>query len=381
MTLNAITNYDNINHDNTTHDNTIYKRTNLVSDIPGVANFTDPNLVNPWGISLSPALLHQQSQAHSCSDNRDGLWVVSDNGTGLATIYDSRGMVALGVKITIPSPLLGGTSAPTGNIFVIGDGFSIPDSQLKASILFATEDGTVAAYNSKYNIDHAVLVINNSATGAVYKGLTVIGQHLYLANFNAGLVEVYNNNYKLIKTFTDVTIPPVTIGGSNYAPFNVKNINNKLYVSFALQDAEKHDDVAGPGHGFVSVFSADGTFLKRLISHGPLNSPWALVTVPNSGNNDNDNDNHSCLCPGIPIDRKGEILLVGNFGDGAINMFSLEHGTFLGPLETKFGPAVVQGLWGLAFERRTLFFAAGIVQESHGLFGRFDPISPKKFHC
>ena len=283
------------------------KQINLVSDIAGVAERVDPDLVNPWGLSRFK-----------------GLWAMSDNGTGLATFYNDEGKKS-SLVITIPTPSGTGTSAPTGN--VVG----------KRGIYFSTEDGTVALWNGLV----ATIVIDNSASGAVYKGITIIDNLLYVANFNSGFVEVYNPLFQLVKTFTDSFVP------LGFAPFNVKNINGSLFVTFALQNGAKHDDVAGPGNGFVDLFTPDGLFEKRLISNGVLNSPWGLTITPKSWHG---------------LDRA---LLVGNFGDGRINAFCLKSGKFLKQLSNQ-----INGLWSIEFRCDSLFLTAGIDDEAHGLFAK-----------
>jgi uncharacterized protein (TIGR03118 family) len=315
-----------------------YYQTNLVSDIPGVARFTDSNLVNPWGLSRSSR----------------SPWIVPDNGVGLATSYSGDGK-SPGVIISVAPPS-GGTppSSPTGSVFNCNPKFLIPKTALQVKIFFSTEDGTISAWNT--TLGGAVQVVDNSKTSAVYKGIALIGDFLYVANFRAGRIEVYNSNYALTQTFTDPSVP------NGFAPFNVKNIEERLYVSFALQDASKHDDVAGPGNGYVNIFSPQGVMMKRLISQGPLNSPWGMTVIP-----------HEDCC---------ETLLVGNFGDGRINSFSLKSGRFHGPFYDEFeNPITIQGLWGLEFgngegagRKNELFFTAGIVQESHGLFGKITQI-------
>jgi uncharacterized protein (TIGR03118 family) len=209
--------------------------------------------------------------------------------------------------------------------------------------------------------------VDNSASGAVYKGLALAnnGSHtlIYAANFNAGTVDVFDENFSPTTVsggFLDSTIP------TGFAPFDIQNIDGKLYVTYAMQDASKHDDVGGPGNGFVDIFDADGHLLQRLISGGPLsplNSPWGLAVAPdNFGDFSKD-------------------LLVGNFGDGKINAFDPSTGAFLGTLQDGIGnPIVIPGLWGLAFgngandfDKQALYFTAGIPGpdhvEDHGLFG------------
>jgi uncharacterized protein (TIGR03118 family) len=316
-----------------------YVQTNLVSDIPGEAPITDPNLVNPWGISHSSG---------------SPFWV-SDNGMGVSTLYNGSGQpfpVVNPLVVTIPSPT-GGTSAPTGQVFNGSTSFG------GAPFIFATEDGTIAAWNGGTNA-----VLAATTVDAVYKGLAIgnngSGDFLYATNFRAGTIDVFNSSFTkttLPGNFIDPNLP------AGYAPFNIETINGMLYVTYAKQDADKKDDVAGPGNGFVDVFDLNGNLQGRLISNGPLDSPWGLALAPsNFGDFSND-------------------LLVGNFGDGLINAFDPTSGQLLGTLlDAQGNPIVNQGLWGLIFgnggnggDLNKLYFTAGIPGdgnvEDHGLFG------------
>src|SRR5271157_5399145 len=310
---------------------------NLVSDIPGVALVTDPDLSNPWGVSFSPT---------------SPFWI-SDNHTGLTTLYNGMG-TKIGLTVTIPPPLgVQGLSSPTGQVFTGNN------PAFGASFVFATEDGTISSWKGA-NGTNAVLRFDNSASGAVYKGLAVAGNFLYAANFNAGTVDVLDSNFNKVSlsgTFTDPTIP------AGYAPFNIEASEGRLYVSYALQDTAKHDDVAGAGHGFLDVFDTNGNFIQRLVSQGALNSPWGMTWAP------------------AGFGKFGGDLLVGNFGDGTINVFDPATGNWIAQLADPNGnPLVNQGLWGLTFgnggnggNTNTLYFSAGIpgpdMVEDHGLFG------------
>ncbi len=330
-----------------------YEVTNLVSDIPGLAANTDPNLVNPWGIA---------------SSTTSPIWV-SDNMTGVSTLYNGSGQpfpVGSPLIVTIPPPT-GGTppAAPTGVVFNGTTDFALPTGGA-ARFIFATEDGTISGWNGGTN---ANLQVDNSAASAVYKGLAigsnVSGNFLYATNFQAGTIDVFNSSFAptlLPGSFTDPNIP------AGFAPFNIQNLGGNLFVTYAKQDAAKHDDVAGPGNGFVDVFDTNGILLRRLVTQGTLNSPWGLVLAPGSfGTFSND-------------------LLVGNFGDGTINAFDPATGAFLGTLlDALSQPITIQGLWGLRLgnggnggDPNTLFFTAGIPGpdqvEDHGLFGSIAPV-------
>ena len=207
--------------------------------------------------------------------------------------------------------------------------------------------------------------VDNSASGAVYKGLALgnngTGNFLYATNFNAGTIDVFDGNFApaaLSGNFTDPNLP------AGFAPFGIQNIGGILVVTYAEQDASKHDDVPGAGNGYVDEFDMNGNLLKRLVSGGVLNSPWGVAMAP-AGFGDLSGD-----------------LLVGNFGDGRINAFDPSTGAFLDTLNDGLGaPIVVQGLWGLLFgnggnggAQNELFFSAGINDEADGLFGKFVPI-------
>jgi uncharacterized protein (TIGR03118 family) len=339
----------------------------------------DPSLVNPWGISFAPT---------------SPFWV-SDNGTGLTTLYNAAGIEQFPVPAPpggSPMPVIiappngsppGTTAAPTGQVFNSAPGatdFSVMSNgqSVKPTFIFATEDGTISGWPSSTRPQQTILSpVDNSGQGAVYKGLaianTATGTFLYAANFNSGMVEQYNSGWGLVKTFTDPALPPVPVGtpaGQNWAPFNVQLINGQLYVTYALQDAGKHDDVAGVGNGFVDVFNTDGTFVKRLINTGlgdALNSPWGLALAPgNFGEYSND-------------------LLVGNFGDGLIHAFDPTTGAPIGVLEGPNGqPLDIPGLWditmgngGAGVNANAIYFTAGLPLfdmpdlglEQAGLFG------------
>jgi len=256
-----------------------YSVHSLVSDIPGTADQTDPNLVNPWGIAASPT---------------SPLWI-SNNHSGTATVYDGAGQAAPAgnaLVVQVPPPANGKPpAAPTGQVFNDTAGFLAAGKP--ALFLFATEDGTIAAWNSSVGGAGATLVVDNSGAGAVYKGLalaaTSSGPFLYAANFNAGTIDVFDTNFNPVAAaggFSDPNLPP------GFAPFNIQRLARRLYVTYAMQDGAKHDDVLGPGNGFVDVFDFNGNLLQRLISNGRLNSPWGLALnaliftagIPGGGN-------------------------------------------------------------------------------------------------
>ncbi len=331
-----------------------FLETNLVSNLAGVANTTDPNLVNPWGIVASSS---------------SPFWI-ADNGAGLATLYTGAG-VPQSLVVTIPPP--GGstvTAAPTGVVFNSTTDFTVTSggNTGTAAFIFATEDGTISAWSPKANATNAILEVDNSGggTGAVYKGLalgsnTTNGNLLFATNFRAGTIDVFDKNFKPISiganAFTDSMVP------AGFAPFGIRNIGGKLFVTYAQQDDAKHDDVAGPGNGFIDVYDTNGNLLQRLVSGGALNSPWGLAVAPsNFGPLSND-------------------LIVGNFGDGTLHAYDPTTGALIGAVQDVNGNTVhIDGLWGLSFGNgasagptNTLFFTAGINGERDGLFGSLAP--------
>lgn len=330
------------------HQRSFYQQTNLVSDTPGLAPVTDPNLINPWGMVAGPTT---------------PFWI-SNNNSGTSTLYTGQGqIVPLVVAIPVaPGSPAGTIGSPDGIVFNGKSEFNVTENGKTgpAAFIFVTEDGTVSGWNPTVDMTHAILAVNNSST-AVYKGLALVstrlGDFLYAANFRAGTIDVFDTNFAPVHFFGHFRDPFLPAG---YAPFNIMSSNHLLYVSYAKQDAAKHDDVAGAGHGFIDVFDDFGDFLFRLVSHGRLNSPWGMTIAPsNFGQFSGD-------------------LLVGNFGDGHINVYNPFFGTFMGTLRNQQGrPIVNEGLWTLTFGNgasagptNTLFFTAGIGAGNHGLYGQ-----------
>jgi len=325
-----------------------YQQTNLVSDLPGVAAVTDPHLVNAWGMSHSPT----------------SPWWISDNGAGVSTLYNGSGTPAA-LVVTIPPPAgspAGTIATPTGNVFNSTSSFVVTKDGKsgRPNFIFATEDGTISGWSPGVDPTHAILAVENAASGAVYKGLALgsngAGDFLFATNFHNGTIDVFDTHFtpaSLAGSFTDPSLP------AGFAPFGIANLGGQLYVTYAKQNAEKHDDVAGPANGFVDIFDTNGNLIRRLVTRGRLNSPWGLAFAPaDFGQFSND-------------------LLVGNFGDGRINVVDPSTGDFLGQLRDRDNTAItIDGLWGLAFGNganagptNTLFFTAGIDDEAHGLFG------------
>ena len=322
-----------------------YVQHNLVSDQPGTAITLDSNLKNPWGMAFSPT----------------GPFWIADNGTGLSTVYNGQAQI-LPLVVTIPPPMGSTqTATPTGIVFNGTPNFVVSSGGQSgpALFIFATEDGTISGWNPNVNPSAAILAVDNSSAGSVYKGLALAsgGSLLFATDFTNNAVRVFNGSFNLVNSFTDPSLP------AGFAPFGIANIQGLLYVTFALQNAENpEEDQPGFGNGFVDVFNTDGTLVRRFASQGVLNSPWGLALSGEFG----------------PFSNS---LLVGNFGDGTINAFDPATGDFLGRLMSdRNQPIVIEGLWALAFGNggqagnpRLLYFTAGINDEENGLFGDLQP--------
>ncbi len=329
-------------------DGHFYQQHNLVSDGFVRADHTDPKLVNGWGVVFNPF---------------GPIWV-ADNGSGVATIYDGLG-VAAQLVVNIPSPgNPAGGGNPTGMVFNASTGFEVSKGN-PGRFIFATEDGLITAWSPTADMTHAITVVDNSAR-AVYKGLALsaggTGSLLYAADFHNARIDVFDQSFKPVElpvgAFTDPTIP---VG---FAPFGLQAINGDIYVSYAKQDAAKHDDVPGKGFGFVNVFDPNGHLIRRVASGGALNAPWGMTLAP------------------AGFGKFSNRLLIGNFGDGRVNAYDLATGRFVGQLKTQDRqPITIDGLWGITFGNgfvnapvNTLFFAAGPGAEKHGLYGRLDVV-------
>lgn len=304
--------------------------TPLVSDQPGVAPNTDPNLVNPWGISQAPG---------------NPLWV-SDNGTNLSTLYDPNdgSINPLVVKVA---------GAPTGTVFVPpGTGWPVHQkgNTDDSIFLFDTEGGTILGWSPNVNTTKAIVGVDNSAAGAAYKGLAVdlADSLLFAADFANNAVEVYDANWNLVRQFTDSSLP------NRFAPFNAVWINGQLYVAFAKRGSGI-DEIDKKGLGYVDVFDAQGNLQKHLIANGELDAPWGMVIAP----------------PGFG--KFAGALLVGNFGNGKIHAYDASSGDFMGTLKGDNGSALaIDGLWSLfpGSDDSTVIYSAGPDGESHGVVGK-----------
>ena len=308
-----------------------FSQTNLVSDIPGLAAVTDPNLKNPWGISFSAT---------------SPFWV-SNQGSSTSTLYGATG-APTSLVVTVPG-------GPTGQVFTGGSTFLEPNGT-SPNFVFATIGGSIYAWN---NGNGTTAQLTATTAGAVYTGLavgsTASGNFLYAANARGGSIDVFNSSFSQVSlpgSFVDPGLP------AGYTPYNVQNINGLLYVTY------ENRSLTGTGAGVVSVFDTNGVFQKQLIAAGgQLDEPWGIVVAP-AGWGAFAND-----------------LLVGNFGNGYINAFDPITGAFVGTVTDGNGqPIVNSGLWALAtrtgagFDTNAVYFSAGINGEADGLFGRIDPV-------
>jgi uncharacterized protein (TIGR03118 family) len=326
-----------------------YVVTNLVSDRPGEALVTDDNLVNAWGLTAGPST----------------FWWSANNGTDTSTLYDGTG--------SPQSLVVSVEGAPTGAVFNGGSGFVVTDGTTSASalFLFATEEGTIRGWSPTVGTTtppstRTEKVVDRSRRGAIYKGLAIAstpnGDRLYATDFHNGRVDVFDETFHRVTmadAFEDRAIPP------GFAPFGIQNIGGDIFVTYAKQDADAEDDVAGRHLGYVDRFDANGTLLGRVGTRGPLNAPWGLALAPES------------------FGPFGGDLLVGNFGSGRIDAYDLsaaDQPAFEGRLrDTSDALISIDGLWGIGFGNGgnagptdTLYFTAGPDDEAHGLFGMIE---------
>ncbi|MGH8141151.1 MAG: TIGR03118 family protein [Steroidobacteraceae bacterium] len=331
----------------------VFKITNLVSNSAAIAaTHTDPDLVNAWGVAFLPTAAG---------------WI-ANQGTSTSTFYGGGG-VAEGPAVTIPVGTAG-IAGPTGIVgnttsdFIIGSGAAAQPSEF----IFADLGGAILGWSPGVNPDTAVIAVDNGASGASYTGLALGhdsdgNNFLYAANFAQAKVDVFDQTFAPVTTaggFVDVNIP------QGYAPFGIQNLpasdgSAQIYVAYAEVDPSTHRSMAGAGLGFVDVFDAAGTLIKRVISGGALNAPWGIALAPSS------------------FGSLGGKLLIGNFGDGTINAFDPSTGSAAGSLMINNQVVVIPGLWGIAFGNgqdsqpsTTLFFAAGPNNETEGVYGRID---------
>ncbi len=328
-----------------------YLQHNLVADQPGVADFTDPNLVNPWGIYTTAT---------------SPFWV-SDAGTGLSTVYstatNTNGIFTISTTKAIVPPSAKGSSpsVATGGVANATGGFQIQGKGV--NFIFVTADGTVSGWGSSIDATHAQLMVDNSSSGAVYYGMAISATTtnsapmIYAANFKTGGIDVFDTNYKPVTLpgtpFVDPQVP------AGYAPFNIWNLGGKLYVMWAKQNTNKNFAVSGAGNGAVSIFDLNGVLLQHLATGGPLNAPWGVAIAP------------------ATFGAFANDILVGNFGDGTINAFDPKTGAALGALADQNGNTIsISGLWALIVgnggsggDPNAIYFAAGTGNQQHGLLG------------
>jgi uncharacterized protein (TIGR03118 family) len=331
-----------------------YKVANIISDGSVTAATTDANFINPWGLSPS------------------STWWINAQGTGFSYAVPAAGTIAFKVIVPAASGLTTATGLPSGIVTTAGvaaPGMILPDAA-KASFIFSTLDGTISGWNGALGTANAVsqIVINNSTAGASYPGLALltVGTNSYLLapNFGAGNgIEVYTSTFAsthLAGSFTDPNLP------ANYAPFSVHVIGTQVFVAYALRTATApFRTVSGSGNGIVDIFDNAGNFVSRAVTGGNLNAPWGVAIAPaNFGVFSSD-------------------LLIGNFGNGIINVYDPHTFAYLGQLMDATGkPLTYPSLWELlpggttvtgtaavsAGDTSTVYFTAGLAGEAHGLF-------------
>lgn len=333
-----------------------YQVTNILSDgyVPALA--TDPKFIDPWGVSIGRA-----------------FWI-NANVSGLDFVSQVDGSTAFEVTIP-PSGAGGGTGSPTGTVFNSTPGFVLSNGS-PAVFLFSSLDGTISGWNGALFAtgNHALIAIDNGAQNAVYTDMALVtnanGTYILAANFGQGAdVEVYDGAFKSTKltgSFTDPNVPAA------YAPYSVHSIGSRVFVTYMLRSTPpfapgtgSYQEKVGTNTGFVDVFDVNGSFVSRAVSGGNLNAPWGIAIAPTS------------------FGVYGGDLLVGNFGDGLIDVYDPNTFAYLGQLADGTGKAFAYpGLWELVFgtaagntgygNPNTLYFSAGLAQETHGLFGSID---------
>lgn len=332
-----------------------YTRTDLTADSASVAAAPniDANLLNAWGLSRSS----------------NSAWWVSDNGAGLSTLYNGTG-VPQSLIVTIPPPKGStGTSAPTGTVYNYTSAFNVAPGK-PAVFLFVTEDGTISGWNPAVDLHNAVVVVDRSKV-AEYKGValaqTEYGPRLYATNFTSGRVEMFDGSFNRLRldnddAFRDEQLP------AHFVPFNIQNVGGNLVVTFAHRLPGSGDEDHGAGLGYVAIFDTHGRLLRRM-QHGKfLNAPWGIAMAPSD------------------FGAFSHRLLIGNFGDGTINVFDAVSGKYQGKLLDASGQAIsVPGLWALSFGNNAnagsttdLYFSAGPNDEADGLLGKLTAVASEQ---
>ncbi len=315
----------------------------LVSDTSATrALHNDINLVNAWGLAFNP----------------QGFAWVANAGSATSTLYDGNG-VPQSLVVTLNQ------GNPSGIVFNGSAAFSITENSLTgaAPFVFATLQGQISAWAPNVDGTHSFTIVDDSAAGDSFTGLAIATgstNMLYAADFHHAAVVTLDGTFAPVTTpggFVDPTLP------AGYAPFGIQQIGGKIYVAYAQQDANQQRNVAGAGLGLVDVFDLQGTLISHLVTAGgALNAPWGLAMAP------------------ATFGKFSNMLLVGNFGDGKINVFDPTTGAMQGTLSNNDGtPIVTNGLWALQFGNNlnsqpsnTLFYTAGPAAEAHGLYGRID---------
>ena len=322
----------------------LFHQTNLVSDMAGVATITDPDLVNPWGITFTLT---------------SPFWV-ADNFSGKSTLYSGDVNGSAFTKAALVVTIPGGK--PTGTVFnSTTSDFKVTSGSttVKATFLWATQTGAIIGWSGATNAQIG------TAADAVYTGLalgsvTANGpNYLYAADFEHNKIDVYDGTFHtppapaFQNAFSDPNLP------NSYSPFNIQNLGGKLYVTYAQQNHKEPDEETDRGSGFVDVYDTSGNLLQRLIKGNHLNAPWGMAFAPAS------------------FGAFAGALIVGNFGDGQLHAYDPESGKYLGEMKDESGKTlVIDGLWGIIVgnggsggDRNALYFAAGPDDETHGLFG------------
>src|SRR6266481_588584 len=322
-----------------------YRQTNLASNLPNVANNVTPGLVNPWGIAFLS----------------DQPFFIADNKVGRVTVHDASGLGVGPGGFIVPNATRTGFDTPTG---IVADQNSFFGGLLLLKpFILVTDEGTVFTWgpDAQGNIPPAAtLVVNHTSAGAVYKGVAILNSSLTapalaVTDFHGGFIETFLPGFSQVAlpgSFTDPTLP------AGYAPFGIQVIGRQVFVTYALQDAAKHDPVVGKGNGIVNVFDMDGNFVRRFATGGALNAPWGITQASaNFGPFSND-------------------ILIGNLGDGTINAFDPATGNFLGEIDDGDGNIISNtDVHALTFrpdgfgDSNTLYFSAGIENQQDGLFG------------
>ncbi len=310
-----------------------YDATILVADTAGLAaGPIDSNLANPWGMAIS---------------TKGSIWI-SCNHSGRTVIYDATGKQTL-APVAIPLRSIQFGASPTGAVYNTTSGFIANGAPEK--FMYATEDGIIAGWNGG---DSTYTVVDRSAQKAVYKGIAIAndstGNFLYATDFFNNRIDVFDASFHYISSrqLVDATIP------AGFAPFNIRNIGGKLFVTYAKQiPPDNHDDQRGAGNGYIDIFNPNGTFIKRFATQGALNSPWGIARAS------------------ADFGQGEGAILVANFGDGTTLIFD-SSGDYKGPLENNGVPLFIDGVWDIAFAPSSatqLYFTAGPSQETYGLFG------------